>query len=143
MGLSDCPSSVFLTILVLIFGRLEVFVWLLGFFALGLESTLPLPQFITLVTFLFNYLSHLSPFSNYKQKSLYGFRASTLVGWVGGDTFKCGHLSTQLVFPTEISIFVGWSTSSRKGHLYNSKFVPFSSCRWTLVGDLRLTAEAD
>ena len=39
-------------------------------------------------------LSHRSPFSNYKQKSLYGFRASTLVGWVGGDFFKCCHLST-------------------------------------------------
>lgn len=48
-------ASVFLTILVLIFGRLETFVWLLGFFALGLESTLPLPQFFMLVTVLFNY----------------------------------------------------------------------------------------
>jgi hypothetical protein len=70
---------VFLTILVLIFGRLEVFVWLLGFFALGLESTLPLPQF----------------FTNYKQKSLYGFRASTLVGWVGGDAFKTIYFFAQ------------------------------------------------
>jgi hypothetical protein len=26
--------------------------------------------------------------SNYRQKSLYGFRASTLIGWIGGDTFK-------------------------------------------------------
>lgn len=26
--------------------------------------------------------------SNYKQKSLYGFRMSTLLGWFGGDTFK-------------------------------------------------------
>ncbi|KAI9511534.1 hypothetical protein F5148DRAFT_1280643 [Russula earlei] len=63
---------VLLTILVLIFGRSDVFVWLLGFFSLGLESTLPLPQFI----------------SNYNQKSLYGFRMSTLIGWVGGDSFK-------------------------------------------------------
>ena len=46
---------------------------ILGFIALGLESTLPIPQLI----------------SNYKQKSLYGFRMSTLIGWVGGDTFKC------------------------------------------------------
>ncbi len=45
----------FLTILVLIFGHLDAFVWLLGFFALGLESTLPLPQFIRLVTLLFDY----------------------------------------------------------------------------------------
>ncbi|KAI0305949.1 hypothetical protein B0F90DRAFT_1694838 [Multifurca ochricompacta] len=76
---------VFLTILVLIFGRLDAFIWLLGFFALGLESTLPLPQFI----------------SNYKQKSLYGFRASTLVGWVGGDFFKYGHLSNH-VYPAKV-----------------------------------------
>ena len=45
-------DSVLLTILVLIFGRSDVFVWILGFFSLGLESTLPLPQFFRLVTFL-------------------------------------------------------------------------------------------
>ena len=26
--------------------------------------------------------------SNYKQRSLYGFRLSALIGWVGGDSFK-------------------------------------------------------
>jgi hypothetical protein len=26
--------------------------------------------------------------SNHNQKSLYGFRASTLIGWFGGDSFK-------------------------------------------------------
>ena len=26
--------------------------------------------------------------SNYKQRSLYGFRMSTMIGWVGGDSFK-------------------------------------------------------
>ena len=56
---NHCPFlirfSVLLTILVLIFGRVDVFVWLLGFFALGLESTLPIPQFMRLVTFLFKY----------------------------------------------------------------------------------------
>ncbi|KAH9967339.1 hypothetical protein BC827DRAFT_1123151 [Russula dissimulans] len=66
---------VLLTILVLIFGRMDVFVWLLGFFSLGLESTLPLPQLIRLVV-------------NYKQKSLYGFRMSTLIGWLVGDSYK-------------------------------------------------------
>ncbi|KAH9989843.1 hypothetical protein BJV77DRAFT_1145000 [Russula vinacea] len=70
---------VLLTILVLIFGRVDVFVWLLGFFSLGLESTLPIPQFI----------------SNYKQKSLYGFRLSTLAGWVGGDSFKAVYFFVQ------------------------------------------------
>lgn len=36
---------------------------------------------------------YLSSSSNYKQKSLYGFRISTLLGWVGGDSFKYSHFS--------------------------------------------------
>lgn len=59
-------------ILFLIFGRSDTFIGILGFIALGLESTLPVPQLI----------------SNYRQRSLYGFRMSTLIGWVGGDSFK-------------------------------------------------------
>ncbi|KAI0791611.1 hypothetical protein BC629DRAFT_373400 [Irpex lacteus] len=59
-------------ILFLIFGRSEIYTAILGYVALGLESTLPIPQLI----------------SNYKQKSLYGFRMSTLLGWFGGDAFK-------------------------------------------------------
>ncbi|KAI5123545.1 hypothetical protein M0805_006704 [Coniferiporia weirii] len=66
-------------ILFLIFGRMEIFITILGFVALGLESTLPIPQFI----------------SNYKQKSLYGFRASTLLGWFGGDAFKTVYFFLQ------------------------------------------------
>ncbi|KAF8885025.1 hypothetical protein BD779DRAFT_1535048 [Infundibulicybe gibba] len=62
-------------ILYLIFGRSEIFVSILGFVALGLESTLPIPQLI----------------SNYKQRSLYGFRMSTLIGWAGGDAFKTAY----------------------------------------------------
>ncbi|KAG8994606.1 hypothetical protein FRB94_012655 [Tulasnella sp. JGI-2019a] len=61
-----------LTIAVLIFGRMEWFVWGLGFVALGLESTLPLPQL----------------YSNYNNKTLYGFETITLMGWVGGDAYK-------------------------------------------------------
>ncbi|KAF5328177.1 hypothetical protein D9619_013418 [Psilocybe cf. subviscida] len=67
------------TILFLIFGRSDFFVGALGFVALGLESTLPIPQLI----------------SNYKQRSLYGFRMSTLVGWVGGDSFKTVYFFIQ------------------------------------------------
>ncbi|TFL01931.1 hypothetical protein BDV98DRAFT_612237 [Pterulicium gracile] len=59
-------------ILFLIFGRSDIYVAILGFVALGLESTLPIPQLL----------------SNFKQRSLYGFRMSTLLGWVGGDAFK-------------------------------------------------------
>lgn len=36
------------------------------------ESTLPVPQFL----------------SNWRRKSCYGFRSSTLAGWLFGDTFK-------------------------------------------------------
>jgi len=43
--------------------------------ALGLESTLPIPQLI----------------SNYKQRSLYGFRLSALIGWVAGDSYKVAY----------------------------------------------------
>ncbi|KAJ8482450.1 hypothetical protein ONZ51_g5351 [Trametes cubensis] len=66
-------------ILFLILGRSEIFVAILGFVALGLESTLPIPQLI----------------SNYKQRSLYGFRMSTLIGWVGGDAFKTVYFFLQ------------------------------------------------
>lgn len=63
----------------LIFGRADVYISIIGFVALGMESMLPVPQLI----------------SNYKQKSLYGFRASTLIGWVGGDTFKTAYFFVQ------------------------------------------------
>ncbi|KAJ7460566.1 hypothetical protein FB451DRAFT_1269514 [Mycena latifolia] len=59
-------------ILFLILGGFQTYVVILGFVALGLESTLPIPQLI----------------SNYQQRSLYGFRMSTLIGWAGGDAFK-------------------------------------------------------
>ncbi|KAF5383528.1 hypothetical protein D9615_003696 [Tricholomella constricta] len=73
-GLILCQAILFL-----ILGRSELFVSLLGFVALGLESTLPIPQLI----------------SNYRQRSLYGFRMSTLVGWAGGDSFKMVYFFIQ------------------------------------------------
>ncbi|KAF8449129.1 hypothetical protein L210DRAFT_3389413 [Boletus edulis BED1] len=77
----ECLASIILcsAITFLIFGRFEFYISLSGFFALGLESTLPLPQLI----------------SNYKHKSLYGFRASTMIGWVGGDAFKTAYFFLQ------------------------------------------------
>jgi len=68
-----------LAILFLVFGQSNVFVTILGFVALGLESTLPIPQLI----------------SNFKQRSLYGFRSSTLIGWVGGDAYKAVYFFMQ------------------------------------------------
>jgi len=74
-----CGVIIFQAILFLIFGRSEIFINILGFVALGLESTLPIPQLI----------------SNYRQRSLYGFRLSTLVGWFGGDAFKTVYFFLQ------------------------------------------------
>ncbi|KAM0787502.1 hypothetical protein ACM66B_003574 [Microbotryomycetes sp. NB124-2] len=50
----------------------SVYVTALGFLALGLEATLPVPQLLT----------------NYERKSTAGFRHSVLASWVGGDSFK-------------------------------------------------------
>ncbi|KAG0148964.1 hypothetical protein CROQUDRAFT_40632 [Cronartium quercuum f. sp. fusiforme G11] len=51
----------------------------LGYIALGLESTLPIPQFLT----------------NYQRKSLAGFRSTVLMGWVVGDGFKTTYFFLQ------------------------------------------------
>jgi hypothetical protein len=50
----------------------QLIAYRLGFIALFIESTLPIPQFI----------------ANYKRKTCYGFRSSTLAGWLFGDSFK-------------------------------------------------------
>jgi len=62
----------FLGVLQLLLGSFSTYVSLLGYFALGLESTLPIPQAIT----------------NQNRRSLSGFRLSVLIGWLGGDLFK-------------------------------------------------------
>lgn len=62
----------FLLILYIPLSHSSTFISLLGYIALGLESTLPIPQLI----------------ANYRRKSLAGFRASVLFGWLGGDSFK-------------------------------------------------------
>jgi hypothetical protein len=88
------------TILVLILGRSEIYIAILGFIALGLESTLPIPQLIR-YAHLRRSAAHvlLRRFdSNYRQHSLYGFRMSTLVGWAGGDAFKYA-IFADLVVP--------------------------------------------
>jgi len=43
--------------------------------ALGIEATLPIPQFV----------------SHYIHKSVAGFRPSVLIAWLLGDTFKCSY----------------------------------------------------
>lgn len=63
------------TILYLLLGSFPTYISILGYLALGLESTLPIPQLI----------------SNQKRKSLSGFSIIVLLGWVGGDLFKTGY----------------------------------------------------
>lgn len=66
---------VILGLLQLALGRWMWYIDALGFVALSIESTLPIPQFI----------------SNWRRKSTYGLRASTLAGWFFGDAFKTGY----------------------------------------------------
>ncbi|TYJ56436.1 hypothetical protein B9479_002839 [Cryptococcus floricola] len=63
---------VVLGILQVILGRWMWYIDTIGLIALTIESTLPIPQFI----------------SNYRNKSCYGFRESALAGWIFGDSFK-------------------------------------------------------
>ncbi|WWC73092.1 uncharacterized protein I206_107057 [Kwoniella pini CBS 10737] len=62
----------FLGILQIILGKWNWYIDSLGFIALTIESTLPIPQFI----------------SNFRRKTCYGFRSSTLAGWFFGDAYK-------------------------------------------------------
>ncbi|GAB1518226.1 hypothetical protein RhiTH_001285 [Rhizoctonia solani] len=41
------------------------------------------------------YIEFLAGLINYRQKSLYGFRMSTLLGWVGGDAYKTVYFFLQ------------------------------------------------
>jgi len=69
--------------------------------------------------------------SNFRQRSLYGFRSSTLIGWLGGDAFKyipiLLHRILRLIICKGLGIFFGGE------HHSNSKFVPYSSFQLTLV----------
>ncbi len=64
--------SLLLLVLYVVLSSSTTFIAVLGYVALGLESTLPIPQLI----------------ANHRRKSLAGFRASVLLGWLGGDSFK-------------------------------------------------------
>ena len=68
-----------LAVLHLLLGSLHTYIALLGYFALGLESTLPIPQAI----------------SNQRRQSLSGFRWTVLLGWLGGDLFKTVYFLLQ------------------------------------------------
>ncbi|GAA5904493.1 Any1p [Sporobolomyces salmoneus] len=60
------------SILFLVFHKINFYIELLGFIALGLEATLPIPQLLV----------------NYENKSTAGFRHTVLAGWFLGDAFK-------------------------------------------------------
>ena len=64
-----------LALLQLLLGDSPTYVAVLGFVALGIEATLPIPQFI----------------SHYRNKSVAGFRPSVMIAWVLGDLFKTSY----------------------------------------------------
>jgi len=57
------------TFIYLFFSGYQTYIDTIGLVALGLESTLPIPQLL----------------SNYRRKSLAGFRMTVLGGWLLGD----------------------------------------------------------
>jgi len=59
-------------VLQLLFGRATVFVDAVGYLALGIEATLPVPQAI----------------ANHRRRSCQGFRVSVLASWLLGDAMK-------------------------------------------------------
>lgn len=123
------------TILFLIFSRSSIFVSILGFAALGLESTLPIPQLIRCVFCCFVEVSLRKVHSNYRQRSLYGFRMSTLIGWAGGDAFKHAHFLRSYTCSTDLDAEL--STSSSYVPPSNSKYALSSSYQLTSVSMLR------
>ncbi|KAH0400770.1 hypothetical protein KCU89_g4847, partial [Aureobasidium melanogenum] len=64
--------SATLLVLQILFGRLDSYVALQGYVALGIEATLPLPQIM----------------SNQRNRSCKGFRLSVLANWLLGDAMK-------------------------------------------------------
>ncbi|CAO1616455.1 unnamed protein product [Sympodiomycopsis kandeliae] len=64
--------TLMLATLQIVFNSSSAYNSILSYFSLGLESSLPLPQFI----------------SNQQRKSLAGFRLSVLIGWFFGDASK-------------------------------------------------------
>ena len=64
-----------MTLLQLLIGDSPAYTQILGFIALGIEATLPIPQFL----------------SHYRHKSVAGFRPSVIIAWLLGDVFKTSY----------------------------------------------------
>ena len=64
-----------LALLQLLIGQSPTYVTILGFVGLGIEATLPIPQFV----------------SHYRNKSVAGFRPSVIIAWLLGDLFKTSY----------------------------------------------------
>jgi solute carrier family 66, member 2 len=59
----------------LVVGTHPLYITLLGLLGLGIEATLPIPQFL----------------SNHRNKSVAGFRPSVILAWLLGDAFKISY----------------------------------------------------
>lgn len=91
----------------------DTFVELLGIVALGLESTLPVPQLL----------------SNFERKSTAGFSDLVLAGWLGGDLFKTGfylarHSPMQFTTCGAITVFLDLCVLSQRIIYRNSQTEP-------------------
>ncbi|WVQ85022.1 hypothetical protein IAT38_007186 [Cryptococcus sp. DSM 104549] len=89
---------VVLGVMQVILGRWMWYIDALGFVALTIESTLPIPQFL----------------SNWRSKSCYGFRSSTLAGWFFGDSFKTVYFfmrGSPIQFKVTAIMLVCWDTA--------------------------------
>ena len=64
-----------LTFLQILIGSSPTYTTMVGFIGLGIEATLPIPQFL----------------SNYRQSSVAGFRPSVIIAWLIGDMFKVSY----------------------------------------------------
>lgn len=137
VSLTNARYSLCQAILFLILGRSQTFIFILGMVALGVESTLPIPQMIRYVAvFCIASSTHCVPVenlpSNHKQRSLYGFRLSTLLGWVGGDAFKWVQPHGSLPI-WRLNLSTGRCTSLYRIRPYSSKYARYSSYRSTSV----------
>lgn len=108
--------------------RSKTYVGILGFLALGLEATLPIPQLLV----------------NFQRKSTAGFRHSVLASWVGGVSHGClfprcaaDRTNLYLRMPSR-----QYTSSPRTTTALPSKRVPSSNCLSTFCCASRHTAIA-
>jgi len=81
--------------------------------------------------------------SNFRQRSLYGFRSSTLIGWLGGDAFKyipiLLHRILRLIICKDWVFFLAGSTTPIQSLCH----IPAFSWRWCVYSSLLTLLQRD